>query len=162
METINLNGKEYVLKEAYDADIKQLETMKIKEAEPNLIKTALMDCANVTAIIKVPEYHDTKKETLLIPNLGLFKLSDIDKVNINYMLTKKKKDWMLITPNSTKIAYSYYEFALKMFSLLFESKVDCCELYEGVTAEGVFKKDFPVVFFRSDRAVVVAPRVTND
>ena len=147
METITLNGKEYVLK----SDLKKIEERNV----------GIMDRANVCMFFKI-ENDWSEEEFIKIPKPELkFKVSKLEDCSFDFKKTH------LITPNGTKINYEYFMVANRLINAILGNKncklLEDLRLYEGWDDDKkLYKKDYPVLLTDSEYGLVIAPRVNED
>jgi hypothetical protein len=147
METITLNGKEYVSKIEYD-----------KLSKPNIGEYGFMEGANVAMLCKVKVYELNGEEKVEI--LG----SDVGaKFNTktgfeNIQVTKPfgaKKNLGRIIIGSCKYSEEYFDWALKVFKMF--DRVESAVFTQANT-------DYPCLIVESKNqfGVLIAPRIEND
>jgi hypothetical protein len=156
METINLNGKDFVDKEDYDKISKELENLKTKEPAIKQMDYSTIEPCNIMAIVPFKRNFDFKDGELEITNIGKFKEYS-GKLKLEIKNTLKNPEVVII--DKSRYSYEYIQKAMKVSKILLFTESPVFYLR---CDDKEFIQDQPLVIKFDSLVFILAPRLESD
>lgn len=164
MNTINLNGKEYIEKSYYDELEEKKEDKKSstpKKKELKLLREyAVLDPAKVLAIYPCIKHGSSEDITEIVNEIGLFKFIRTPKIRL---ISDNSFDSEIVEIEDTKYSMGYID-KVKEIGKIWNDNDDELNIYMRYDKkEEKFLKNQPILFvFGNNLSFILAPRVESE